>query len=175
MLLQRAGLLEARRVGCGVTGASTAKLTSLHKLIYARLERSFDRDAARIYAEANQGGLAMIATLPEEFDAAGARCRLQRQPAFTYTRDAQRDDDIRREVEAAQRAGLPATYVDRIDMPFDIVGAVRVEDQAQFDPYQYCLGLARPAPPWRSAGPTKPWLRRSPRGIASVPTQRWPE
>ena len=162
-------------MGCGVTGASTAKLTSLHKLIYARLERSFDRDAARIYAEANQGGLAMIATLPEEFDAAGARCRLQRQPAFTYTRDAQRDDDIRREVEAAQRAGLPATYVDRIDMPFDIVGAVRVEDQAQFDPYQYCLGLARPAPPWRSAGPTKPWLRRSPRGIASVPTQRWPE
>ncbi|MFG0334612.1 MAG: FAD-dependent oxidoreductase, partial [Maioricimonas sp. JB049] len=36
--LQRAGqnvvLVEAERIGCGVTGASTAKVTSLHGAIY---------------------------------------------------------------------------------------------------------------------------------------------
>ncbi|MFU8815375.1 MAG: FAD-dependent oxidoreductase [Pseudomonadales bacterium] len=147
LLLQRAGLqvalLEARRVGCGVTGASTAKLTSLHKLIYAQLENAFDREAARVYAEANQQGLATMAVLADEFDSAGANCRFQRQAAYTYTRDRQRDNDIRNEAEAAQRAGLPASYVQDAELPFDVVGAVRVDDQAQLDPYQYCLGLAR--------------------------------
>jgi glycine/D-amino acid oxidase-like deaminating enzyme/nitrite reductase/ring-hydroxylating ferredoxin subunit len=147
LLLRRAGMrvavLEAHRIGCGVTGASTAKLTSLHKVIYAQLERAFDGAAARTYAEANEAGLAKIVTLAGELGAAGFDCRLERMPAYTYTLDARRDGDIREEAEAARRAGLAASYVDSLDLPFDVVGAVRVEDQAQFDPYQYCLGLAQ--------------------------------
>jgi glycine/D-amino acid oxidase-like deaminating enzyme/nitrite reductase/ring-hydroxylating ferredoxin subunit len=147
LLLQRGGhrvaLLEARRVGCGVTGASTAKVTSLHKAVYAQLEGSLDAAAARLYAEANQGALERIVTLAAEFDAAGANCKVQRQPALTYTRDPKLDGDIREEAEAARRAGLPASYVDDAGLPFDVVGAVRLENQAQIDPYEYCLGLAR--------------------------------
>ncbi len=146
LLLQRAGLqvavLEADRIGCGVTGSSTAKVTSLHNLIYARLERQFDRQAARIYAEANQIGLAQVAALAEEFAAAGDDCAFERASACTYTCQPDRLDAIHQEVEAARRAGLPARFVDDTELPWEVLGAVEVEDQGQFDPYRYCLGLA---------------------------------
>jgi glycine/D-amino acid oxidase-like deaminating enzyme/nitrite reductase/ring-hydroxylating ferredoxin subunit len=147
LLLQRSGhkvaVIEAHRVGCGVSGAATAKLTSLHKALYAQLERSFDRNAARLYGEANQAAIETIAALAAEFDAAGAHCRFQRQAAYTYARDAKLESNLREEAEAAARAGLPASYVDTVELPFPVAGAVRVENQAQFDPYEYCLGLAR--------------------------------
>jgi glycine/D-amino acid oxidase-like deaminating enzyme/nitrite reductase/ring-hydroxylating ferredoxin subunit len=147
LLLQRAGLqvavLEASRVGCGVTGSSTAKVTSLHKAIYSQLEQSFDQEAARIYAQANETAVARICEFAEAFARAGIDCRLERLAAYTYTRDPTLDGDIREEAEAARRAGLAASYVDQVELPFDVVSAVRVENQAQFDPYRYCLGLAR--------------------------------
>jgi glycine/D-amino acid oxidase-like deaminating enzyme/nitrite reductase/ring-hydroxylating ferredoxin subunit len=146
LLLRRAGLqvavLEASRVGCGVTGCSTAKVTSLHKAIYSHLEQSFDQEAARIYAEANETAVARICEFAEAFGRAGIDCRLERLAAYTYTRDPSLDGDIREEAEAAGRAGLAASYVDHVELPFDVVSAVRVENQAQFDPYRYCLGLA---------------------------------
>jgi glycine/D-amino acid oxidase-like deaminating enzyme len=67
--LQRAGLkvvvLEASRVGCGVTGHSTAKLTALHGLVYTDVEKNFGLEAAATYAAANQAGIEYVASLIE--------------------------------------------------------------------------------------------------------------
>src|SRR5215213_5033260 len=53
-LLARAGvdvvLLEARRIGAGTTGYTTAKITSLHGFTYAKLESSLGEGTARVYA-----------------------------------------------------------------------------------------------------------------------------
>jgi glycine/D-amino acid oxidase-like deaminating enzyme/nitrite reductase/ring-hydroxylating ferredoxin subunit len=147
LLVQRSGLrtalLEAGRIGCGVTGASTAKVTSLHGLIYSRIEEKHDREVARLYAEANQAGLQRVIGLAGEFAALGIDCQLEREAAYTYTALQGRVDDVRREAEAAARAGLPATFTTEVDLPFTVEGAIRVDDQAQFDPYRYCVGLAR--------------------------------
>jgi hypothetical protein len=60
MLLKQAGVLvavvEAGRVACGVTGYATAKVTSLHGLVYAKLARTFGEPGARVYGQANQEG-----------------------------------------------------------------------------------------------------------------------
>src|SRR5919199_3393019 len=47
-------VLEADRIVAGVTGYTTAKLSALHTLIYARLRRSFGSHAARRYAQSQQ-------------------------------------------------------------------------------------------------------------------------
>jgi RNA polymerase-binding transcription factor DksA len=56
--LVRAGrtvaLLESDRIAASVTGYTTAKLSSLHTLIYAQIRKSFGKDAARLYAESQQ-------------------------------------------------------------------------------------------------------------------------
>ncbi len=143
LLLAEAGasvaLVEAGRVASGVTGYTTAKVTSLHGLTYASLERTFGHAGARIYAEANQAGLAEIARVVKEH---GIDCDFENLPAFTYTEDPGRVATIEAEVEAAARAGLPASFTTDVDLPYPVEGAVRVDDQAQFHPRRYCLALA---------------------------------
>ena len=143
LLLQRVGLsvavLEAGRVAAGVTGHTTAKVTSLHGLTYQSVEQKFGPDGARLYAEANQAALAEMARLVAELS---IDCDFERLPAFTYTEDERSVGRIDVEVGAAARAGLPATFTTEVDLPYPVAGAVRVEDQAQFHPRRYCLGLA---------------------------------
>jgi glycine/D-amino acid oxidase-like deaminating enzyme/nitrite reductase/ring-hydroxylating ferredoxin subunit len=135
----RVALLEARRIGEGVTGNSTAKLTSLHGLTYARLRSRFGDDVARAYGEANQAGIAEVTRLVDEL---GIDCQLRTKPNFTYTEDPDERELIEDEVEAALALGLPASYVEQTDLPFPVAGAVRFDDQAEFDPLPYLLALA---------------------------------
>ncbi|MDP1809196.1 MAG: FAD-binding oxidoreductase [Actinomycetota bacterium] len=85
-LLKEAGLtvavIESRRVVTGVTGYTTAKITSQHGLIYHRLTERFGADAAAVYAQANQAGLEKIAELVETKSIA---CDFFRAPAYTFT------------------------------------------------------------------------------------------
>jgi len=144
LLLQASGLrvtlLEANRVGEGTTGYSSAKLTSLHRLSYASIEDTHGAEVARIYAEANQWALGLVAELVDEL---GIECQFQRRPALTFTRDAARTGEIDGEVEAARRAGLPAVRVSESDLPFPIAAGVLLGEQASFHPLRYCLGLAK--------------------------------
>jgi glycine/D-amino acid oxidase-like deaminating enzyme/nitrite reductase/ring-hydroxylating ferredoxin subunit len=132
-------VLEARRLVTGTTGNTTAKLTSLHGLVYAHLQDAFGEDGARRYAEANEAGLALVASLVQD---RGIDCGLRRTPAYTYTEDERRVGEIEREVEAAQAAGLQASYVEEVPLPWPTRAAVRVEDQLIFHPRAYCLALA---------------------------------
>ncbi len=59
-------VLEARRIVHGVTGHTTAKVTSLHTLIYDYLIRQFGEEKARAYADANQAAIEQIASLVRE-------------------------------------------------------------------------------------------------------------
>ena len=132
-------VLEGRFVGAGASGYNTAKLSALHGLTYAKLERSLDEGAARTYAEANQRGVERAFELAGEL---GIDCDLRRKPNVTY---AESDDDraeIEAEVAAAGRAGLPAQLVEELDLPFPVAGAVSVANQAEFHPVRYLEGLA---------------------------------
>jgi glycine/D-amino acid oxidase-like deaminating enzyme/nitrite reductase/ring-hydroxylating ferredoxin subunit len=135
-------LLEADRVGRGVTGYSTAKVTSLHQLTYAELASKRGEEAARTYGEANEAGLARIAAWVEEH---GIDCDFRRRPNYTHTDS---DDDVasvRDEAEAAMRLGLPASFTTQTDLPWAVAAAVRFEDQAELHPCRYVARLAEVA------------------------------
>ena len=132
-------VLEGRFVGAGATGYTTAKLSSLHGLTYARLERSLGADAARVYGQANQRGIERAFELSAEL---GIDCDLRRKPNLTYTESRDERDRIEAEVSAARRAGLPASLVEATDLPFPIAAAVSFTDQAEFHPVKFLEGLA---------------------------------
>lgn len=136
----RVAVIEARRVGAGVTGHSTAKLTALQGLVYRRLEQQFGPQAAGTYAAANLAGIEQVAAWVDEL---AIDCNFQRQPAYTFTCDPGRVDDVAREAEAARRAGLEAEFVTATQLPLPVLGAVRAARQAQFHPYRYCVRLAQ--------------------------------
>jgi glycine/D-amino acid oxidase-like deaminating enzyme/nitrite reductase/ring-hydroxylating ferredoxin subunit len=132
-------VLEAGRVGAGVTGHSTAKVTSQHGLRYARLARERGEQAARTYAEANQAGLVEYERLVERY---GIDCAFTRGPAYVYATGHQQALEIELEAEAAQLAGLPAHLTTDTELPFPVRAAVRFDDQAHLHPRRFCLELA---------------------------------
>jgi glycine/D-amino acid oxidase-like deaminating enzyme/nitrite reductase/ring-hydroxylating ferredoxin subunit len=147
LLLKRDGakvaVVEAGRVGAGVTAYTTAKVTSLHGIQYQSVESSFGEEGARAYAEANEAGLARVAQFVDELD---IDCDFRRKPAYTYAEDESDVGKIEDEVEAAKRAGLPATFTTETDLPWPVAAAIRVEDQAEFHPRRYLLKLAEAIP-----------------------------
>lgn len=144
LLLKNAGLrvalLEAAAVCRATTGHTTAKVSAQHGLIYDTLSSSFGQDGSRVYAEANLAAIDLIEALVREHD---IDCDWERRPAYAYTEEDSYVSQIEQEVEAAQQAGLPASYTEQTDLPWPVKAAVRFDDQAQFHPRRYCLALAR--------------------------------
>lgn len=143
LLLKRAGarvvVVEAGEVCAGVTAYTTGKVSSLHQLAYRSLRTSFGEEVARAYGAANEAGLALVAELVASLD---IDCGWRRGPAFTYTTEGATLSKIEEEVTAAQAAGLPASFTTATELPFEVLGAVRFEDQAQFHARRYGLALA---------------------------------
>ncbi len=143
LLLERQGarvaVLEGRRVAAGASGYNTAKLSSLHGLTYGKLVGSIGSDAARTYGAANEAGIARVFDLAGEL---GIDCDLRRKPNYTYTESQSDLDRVREEAATALGLGLPASYIEDVDLPFPVAGAVRFHEQAEFHPVKYLEGLA---------------------------------
>lgn len=143
-LLQRRGVdtvvLEAREVARGVTGHTTAKVTSLHELTYRDLDRRHGRETARHYGAANQAAVEFVRQLVSEH---GIECDLTDASAFTVSRDAGHADDVAEEVEVARSIGLPARAAKVDELPFDVHAAVEFAGQFHFHPLAYLTELSR--------------------------------
>jgi glycine/D-amino acid oxidase-like deaminating enzyme/nitrite reductase/ring-hydroxylating ferredoxin subunit len=143
LLLKEAGvrvvLLEADRLAAGVTGHTTAKVSSQHGMIYSRLRSSFGADTARTYGQANEAALAWIRGRVERD---GIECDLRTRPSFAYLSEGSDPEPAAREAEAAAEAGLPASLVDETPLPYPVAAAVRFEDQAELHIRKYLLALA---------------------------------
>jgi glycine/D-amino acid oxidase-like deaminating enzyme/nitrite reductase/ring-hydroxylating ferredoxin subunit len=136
-------LVEALAIGEEVTGKSTAKITSQHNVALTEIERKFGEDGARLYAEANETG---VRTLIELAATHAIACGLERKPAFTYTNDDKEVSRLEQEVDTARRFGLPASLTRDTGLPFEVLAAMRWDDQAQFHPVDYVKGLAATVP-----------------------------
>ena len=136
-------VVEARRVGQGVSGKATAKVTSQHGITYQRIEQKFGEDRARLYAEAQETGLRKILEVARTH---GIDADIEPMPAFIYTLEDRHVSDIEKEVEVARRLGLPTTLTRDTGLPFDVLAAMRWDDQAQFHPLKFVSGLAATIP-----------------------------
>jgi glycine/D-amino acid oxidase-like deaminating enzyme/nitrite reductase/ring-hydroxylating ferredoxin subunit len=142
-LLKEAGLrvavVEARRILEGVTGNTTAKLTSLHGLAYRAIAKTHGDEKARTYAEANE---AAIRHVEADAQRRGVDCDFTRADAFTYAEDAENVVAVEEEAQTLRRLGLPGTLTTDTGLPYPVRAALRVPDQAHFHPRKYLLALA---------------------------------
>lgn len=128
-------LIEADRIMHGVSARTTAKITSQHRLIYDRLLRTLGAEAAQLYREANETALWRYRRLCGTID-----CGFEEQDAFVYDRAG--SAALEQEWAAMARAGLHATFEDRLPLPFPVAGALRLSHQAQFHPLQFAAAIA---------------------------------
>ncbi len=128
-------LVEARRIGSGVTGRTTAKLTAQHGLIYSKLPQG----QARLYLQANLEALETFFDLCKGID-----CDFQEQDSFLYA--PPRDGRAFQEYRVLQELGYPAEWVARPPLPFATAGAVKFPRQAQFHPLKFLYALSENLP-----------------------------
>ncbi|AEY65042.1 FAD-dependent oxidoreductase [Clostridium sp. BNL1100] len=142
-LLQKEGLdvviIDANRIVHSTSGHTTAKITSLHSVKYAKLIKQLGEEGAAKYGEINEKAISMIEDIIKEND---IQCDFSRQPNFVYTKEEQYINVIEEEVNAAKSIGLPARFEASLPLPFAVQGAVCFDNQAQFHPRKYLLSLA---------------------------------
>ena len=145
-LLSEAGLsvalLEACRIRRQVTGRSTAKITTQHSLIYRHLVNSFGLKTAQRYADASCLGVNQIRQWVEKL---GIACDFETKDAYVYCSEPSSLESLQAEADASQAVGLDAELLEAPLLPFLTAGALRSRNQAQFNPAQYLIGLAKAA------------------------------
>lgn len=131
-------VVEAHTVARRTTAHSTAKLTALHGLTYAELERAKGPDVAGAYAAGNVAALDRIRGLieTERID-----CGLTEADAFTCAATPEGVAALEAEQGAAARAGLGVELTAPTELGDLVTAAVRLPAQAHFDPYAFCVGL----------------------------------
>jgi glycine/D-amino acid oxidase-like deaminating enzyme/nitrite reductase/ring-hydroxylating ferredoxin subunit len=142
LLLARAGLrvlvVEARHVGAGTTGGSTAKISLLQGTTLSRIARRQPARALQGYVDGNLEAQAWLRRYGAEHGV-----DVQARTAYTYATTEHGERAARRELEKARATGLPAEWVDETpELPYPTRGAVRLEDQAQVDPMALLQALA---------------------------------
>ncbi|MBQ7314630.1 MAG: FAD-dependent oxidoreductase [Clostridia bacterium] len=141
--LKKAGvdclLVEADRIGSGITKGTTAKITLGHGLLYDKLIRRFGYDRARLYLQAQRQACELYADLCRTFP-----CEYEEKDAYVYSLHDRAA--IEREADALRRLGVRADVFDELPLPFKVAGAVRVKEQAQFHPLSFLFAIARDLP-----------------------------
>lgn len=141
LLLARSGqsvaVLEARELGAVTTGNTTAKLSLLHGSQLSQVLKHNSLEVAKAYVEANLEGQQWMLRYCADHD-----LPVQRRDAYTYAGTPEGAERVRQEYEACRSAGLDVTLEQDTELPFPTYGAVRLANQAQFDPMDVVEKLA---------------------------------
>ena len=144
LLLARSGrsvaVVEARHLGAGTTGGSTAKVSLLQGTQLSRISRRHPDAVVRDYVTANREGQAWLARF-----CADHGVEVQHRPAYTFATSDSGATSARGEYDVARRAGLDVAWLESVDLPFPTTGATRLDDQLQLDPVELLDALAREA------------------------------
>lgn len=129
-------LVEGSRIASGITGNTTAKITSLHGLIYDKLIDDFGREKAQMYLRANQEALNEYERLCKSI-----YCDFETKNACTYSLTDRQA--IENEVRAVNSLGFPAEFKSVTELPFETKGAVCFPGQGQFNPLKFIAEISK--------------------------------
>ncbi len=139
-LLKEAGvdcaLVEAGGLAQGTTSNTTAKITSLHGLVYSEFLAKMGKENTKKYFDINQFAIHKYEELARNFP-----CDFENLSAFTYSTDNVRK--IEKEVFALKTLGAEVEFHKKTPLPVKVAGAVELKNQAQFHPLKLLSHLVK--------------------------------
>ena len=132
-------LAEAVEILGGITGNTTAKITLSHGLIYDKLIKGFGMEKARLYLDAQMEAAGEYRKLCRDID-----CDYDVKDSYVYSLSSIKK--IEREIFALNTLGVKAEPSFAEELPIDVVGAVRVKNQAEFHPLKFLYAIAGDLP-----------------------------
>lgn len=144
LLLQNAGMncliIEAANLCFGTTGGTTAHLNTLLDTSYVTIRKNFGKEKAEWIASAVKDAIELIR---KNIDVYGIECGFSYADGYLFAQDEKQQSTLDEILAATREAGIEANYTDQVPVPIPFVKAIRVADQAKFNPVQYVYGIAQ--------------------------------
>lgn len=137
---RKAVIVEGRQIGSGVTGHTTAHLTTSVDLSYQHLAGSHSKEAAKLVAEA---ALTAINLVGEADSTLGLDAHYKKLVAYEYAETDDQVAELQREFDAAREAGVAVEWLDSAEgLPFKTLNAIRYKQNARFHPLRFLYNMA---------------------------------
>ncbi|MFF2842782.1 FAD-dependent oxidoreductase [Paenarthrobacter sp. NPDC057981] len=141
LLLSRSGqrvvVFEARTLGAVTTGNTTGKLSLLQGGALSALRGQYSLKVVQGYVEANKSGQAWLTQYLEQ-----QGVPFQRRTAVTFATSDDGAQRLRKEAAVSRDAGLDVHFSRDPGLPFPVIEALELEDQAQIHPMEVLDTLA---------------------------------
>src|ERR1043165_9723036 len=134
-------LVEDGLIGSGETGRTTAHLTCALDDRYYELEKVFGEDGSKKAAQSHTAAIDFIErTITDE----KIVCNFERVDGFLFLHPSDKKENLEKELEATQRAGLNTEWLENVPSLSSYSGpCIRFPNQAQFHIMRYLHGLAQ--------------------------------
>lgn len=142
-LLARSGkkvaVLEKDRVAGGTTGDSTGNLYAMVDKRLHHIQSKWNKETAGVVAGSRMAAVNMVENLVEKHQ---INCAFRRVPWILFSENEE-DETIEKELKAAVDYGLETQILHDLPLPVPVKKALRVENQAQFNPAAFVRGLSQ--------------------------------
>ncbi|HEX3013395.1 MAG TPA: FAD-dependent oxidoreductase, partial [Methanobacterium sp.] len=142
IMLKNAGksvaVIEARHIVKDITATTTAKI-SAHAFFYSTMLDNLGKEKTQMFAEANLKAVESVSNLVSKYN---IDCDFHRTPCYIYTESEEETGIYKSEAEVAPEFGLPVSYVENISFAPNAKAGVVYQNQAEFHPRKYLLGLS---------------------------------
>lgn len=129
-------LVEAKRIGLGITKGTTAVISAQHSTLYQDVVKSLGKERALLYLHANLDAVERFRTLCGKID-----CEFEERPSVLYSlTDAKK---MRHEAQVLRDLGFEAEFITELPLPIRIAGAVQFPKMAQFHPLKFLGAVAK--------------------------------
>ena len=136
---QRVVVLEARQLAGSTTGDSTGNLYSMIDQRLHHIQSKWDKETAQQVAASRTAAVNLVETLVQEH---GLDCSFKRVPWYLFSETDAKDKTIEKESKTLADYGLPSVRLTDLPVPVKVHSALKVENQAQFNPAAFTRGLA---------------------------------
>lgn len=134
-------VIDDGNVGSGETGRTTAHATCALDDRYYSLEERHGQDGARLAAASHGAAIDAIESISSR---EGIDCDFERLDGFLFLDPSDRQESLRKELEATRRAGIATELVARAPLgSFDTGPCIRFPRQGQFQPLKYLAGVGK--------------------------------
>lgn len=129
-------LAEADSIGRGITQNTTAVLTAQHDTLYVEHIKRFGEYKASQYLHANLEAVKKFRDLSNKIP-----CDFEQKPSIFFSQSDRQL--VEQEVDAINKLGFGAEFVNDISLPYKISGGIKFPGQAQFHPLKFLAGIAQ--------------------------------
>ena len=133
-------VLEADTISGGTTGDSTGNLYAMVDKRLHHIQSKWDKDTASKVAKSRAQAVNLVEELVNKYE---INCNFKRVPWYLFSETDKKDKTIEKEIDAAQDYGLSIEELHDLPIPVKVSTAIKVENQAQFNPAAFVRGLAQ--------------------------------